>query len=101
LITLLKRGKLGGRKLRSRPTHNPEKLEHSKVITFIHLKIDFLLYYSSSNMGVLLSFFVTCVVCVFGINQVLLELCKAESQFLVPWRVNTGTMFNFCVEIIC
>ena len=26
LITLLKRGKLGGRKLRSRPTHNPEKL---------------------------------------------------------------------------
>ena len=46
----------------------------------------------------LLSFFVTCVVCVFGINQVLLELCKAESQFLVPWRVNTGTMFNFVLK---
>ena len=71
------------------------------MITFIHLKIDFFLYYSSSNMGVLLSFFVTCVVCVFGINQVLLELCKAESQFLVPCRVNTGIIFNFCVEIIC
>ena len=75
-------------------------LEHSKVITFIHLKIDFLLYYISS-MEVLLSFFVTCVVCVFGINQVLLELWKANSQFLVPWRVNTGTMINFCIEIIC
>ena len=46
--------------------------------------------------------FILCdLCCFFGINQVLFELCKTESQFLVPWRVNTGTMFNFCVEIIC
>lgn len=46
--------------------------------------------------------FILCdLCCFFGINQVLFELCKTESQFLVPWRVNTGTMFNFWVEIIC